>query len=144
MSNDELGPIDYLVVEFPDGRLTGEGSAMLLDAVDRGVVGVLDLEFISKEADGTVRKVEVSELDNPAGVDLGLWDGASSGLLDQSDVDEVGSAIEPGSVAGILVYENLWAVSLATALRRHGARLVADGRIPPQDVLAALDVTEGT
>ena len=142
MTDEELGPIDYLAVEFTAGRFTGEDFSMLLDAVDREVVRVLDLEFIVKDGDGTVRKVEVDQLENPAGVDLTVWEGSSSGLLDASDVAEVGAAIEPGSLAGILIYENLWAVSLAAGLGRHGARLIADGRISPEEIVVALDRTE--
>jgi len=142
VDEDELGPIDYLVVEFPGGRFTGEGFTMLLDAVDRGVARVLDLEFVAKDSNGSVREVELHELPNPDGVDVGVWEGASSGMLDQSDVDEVGSAIEPGNMAGILIYENLWYVSLAAAAHRHGARIIGDGRLQPQEVLTALDLTE--
>ncbi len=142
MNDDELGPIDYLAVEFPAGRFTDEDFSTLLNAVDRGVIRVLDLEFVARDSDGAVTKVDLNQLDNPEGVDLGVWEGVSSGLLDESDFAEIGSAIAPGSLAGILIYENLWAVSLATSLGRHGARLVADGRIAPEEVIEALDVTE--
>ncbi|HYN74722.1 MAG TPA: DUF6325 family protein [Candidatus Limnocylindria bacterium] len=142
MSQDDLGPIDYLVAEFPGGRLTSAAFTMLLDAVARGSVRVLDLEFIGKDPNGTVHIVDVNDLAHPEGVDLGTWQGAASGLLDASDLAEVGEAIAAGSVAAILIYENLWVVSLDDVLHAHGARLVADGRIPPDDVVAALDATE--
>ena len=142
MSDDELGSISYLAAEFPAGRITEEDAAIVLDSVNRGIIRVLDLEFITKDADGAVRRVEVDELENPDGVDLSVWQGAYSGLLDDSDIGEIGGAIEPGSVAGILVYESLWTLDLDAVLRGHGARLIADGRIAPEDVVAALDQTE--
>jgi hypothetical protein len=141
---DRLGPIDYLSIEFPDGRIGAEGFQALLDLVDRQVIQVLDLEFIAKHADGTVGKVDVGDLATPDGVGLRAWQGASSGLLDQSDVDEVGSAIQPGSIAGIVIYENRWILSVFEAWRRSGARLIADGGIPARDVLDALDAAEAT
>jgi Family of unknown function (DUF6325) len=142
MSDDELGPIDYLAVEFSAGRITDEDVSLLLDAVDRGVVRVLDLEFVAMEADGAVRRVDLDELQNPEGVDLSVWQGAFSGLLDESDFSEIGQQLQPGSLAAIVVYENLWTVTLDAVLHRHGAKLIADGRISPEEVLAALDQTE--
>jgi len=142
MSDDELGAIGYLAAEFPSGRITEEDAAIVLDAVNRRIIRVLDLEFITKDADGAVRRLELDELDNPDGVDLSVWEGAYSGLLDDSDIGEIGCAIEPGSVAGILVYESLWTLDLDAVLHGHGARLIADGRIAPEDVVAALDQTE--
>jgi hypothetical protein len=143
VDDDEiLGPIDYLAVEWPGGHVTGEGFELLLDLVDRGIVRVLDLEFIAKAADGSVRKVALGDVEHGGDVDVTTWDAASSGLLDQSDVDEVAAVIEPGSLAGILVYENLWAVPLMTALDRSTARMVGSGRIFVEDLLNALDETE--
>jgi hypothetical protein len=143
VDDDEiLGPIDYLAVEWPGGHVTGEGFELLLDLVDRGIVRVLDLEFIAKAADGSVRKVALGDVEHGGDVDVTSWDAASSGLLDQSDVDEVAAVIEPGSLAGILVYENLWAVPLMTALDRSTARMVGSGRIFVEDLLNALDETE--
>ncbi|MFF9512229.1 DUF6325 family protein [Streptomyces sp. NPDC014724] len=140
--SDETGPIDYLVVEFPAGRpMTGEGLPMLVDLVDRGIIRILDLTFIRKNPDGTVDGVELSELtgDDDA---LTVFQGASSGLLGQEDIDEASAILEPGSAAGILIYENVWAGPFAAALRRSGGRVVADGRIPIQEVLASLDAAE--
>jgi hypothetical protein len=142
VEGDVLGPIDYLAVEFPGGHVTGEGFGLLLDLVDRGIVRVLDLEFIAKSADGTVGKVALGDVEHAGDVDVTMWQGASSGLLDQSDADEVASAIEPGSLAGILVYENVWAAPLMAAIDRSGARLVGEGRIVVEDLLTALDATE--
>ena len=140
--NDEeeiLGLIDYLAVEWPCGHVTGEGFQLLLDLVDRDIVRVLDLEFITKAADGTVRKVALGDIEHAGDVDVTIWDSASSGLLDQSDIDQVAAVIEPGSLAGILVYENLWSVPLMTALDRSSARMVGNGRIIVADLLTALD-----
>jgi len=140
--NDEeeiLGLIDYLAVEWPGGHVTGEGFQLLLDLVDRDIVRVLDLEFITKAADGTVRKVALGDIEHAGDVDVTIWDSASSGLLDQSDIDQVAAVIEPGSLAGILVYENMWSVPLMTALDRSSARLVGNGRIIIEDLLTALD-----
>lgn len=139
MHEDELGPIGYVVVELPGGRFSERGFAMLLDAVERGTVRVLDLEFVAKDGDGTLRKVEVGEIPNPDNVDLSAYEGVSSGLLDESDVVGAGAMIEPGSLAGILVFENVWAIALAEAL---GARLVASSGLSADDIVAALDATE--
>jgi hypothetical protein len=138
----EMGPIDYIVVEFPGNRMTGEGLPLLVDLVDRGVIRILDLMFVRKEEDGSVVGMEIADLTGDGALDLAVFEGASSGLLGEDDIEEAGSALEPGNSAGILVYENLWAAPFATALRRGGAQLVASGRIPVPAVLAALDATE--
>lgn len=145
MSDDllETGPIDFLVVEFPGNRMTGEGLPLLLDLEDRGIIRILDLAFIRKELDGTVVGLSMSEVDD-GGLDITLFQGASSGLLDDEDVAEAASAVEPGCSAGILVYENRWAAPFAAALRRGGAQLVASGRIPINAILAALDADEAS
>ena len=142
MDDDVLGPVDYLALEFPRGHVTGEGFRIVRDLVDRGIVRVLDLEFVAKAADGSVRKVALADIDHDADVDITLWDGASSGLLDQSDVDAVSAAMEPGGLAGILVYENVWAVPLMAAIDRSEVRVLGQGRIEGVDLIAALDETE--
>ncbi|WP_181449607.1 DUF6325 family protein [Streptomyces cyaneus] len=139
---DEVGPIDYLVVEFPGNRMTGEGFPLLVDLVDRGLIRIMDLVFVRKDEDGSVTGMEIADLTGDGALDLAVFEGASSGLLDQDDIDEAGTALEPGSSAGILIYENLWAAPFAAALRRGGARMVASGRIPVPDLVAALDATE--
>jgi hypothetical protein len=143
-SNDlqDIGPIDYLVVEFPGSKMTGEGLPLLVDLVDRGIIRILDLVFVKKELDGSVRGVAIADLDKDGQLDLAVFEGASSGLLAQEDLVEAGGVLEPGSSAGLLVYENRWAAPFASALRRGGGQVVASGRIPVQDVLAALDATE--
>ena len=139
---EDMGPIDYLVVEFPGSRMTGEGLPLLVDLVDRGIIRILDLVFVKKELDGSVRGMAIADFDKDGQLDLAVFEGASSGLLAQDDLDEAGGVLEPGSSAGLLVYENRWAAPFASALRRGGAQVVASGRIPVQDVLAALDATE--
>jgi len=135
---EEMGPVDYVVVEFPKSRLDGTAFPLLVDLVDRGIIKILDLAFVEKDEDGTVRGVELRDLD-VEGVELEMFEGASSSLLDQGDLEEVGVALLPGSAAGVLVYENAWAAPFASALRRGGGQLVAGGRIPIQAILAALD-----
>jgi hypothetical protein len=141
MGDTVLGPIDYLAVEWPERHVTGEGFRLLMDLVDREIVRVLDILFIGKDADGKVSKVEVAEVEHSDALDERLW-GLSSGLLDQSDIDQVAAEIEPGSLAGILVYENVWAVPMWTALDRSSARLVGAGRIVADDLIAALDAPD--
>ncbi|WP_344053998.1 DUF6325 family protein [Streptomyces thermoalcalitolerans] len=138
----EMGPVDYLIVEFPGNRMTGEGFPLLLDLVERGIIRVIDLVFVRKDTDGSVAALELREIGDE--IDLTMFEGASSGLLDQSDLDDAGTALEPGSSAAVLVYENTWAAPLARALRRGGAQMVASGRIPVPALLAALDATEAT
>lgn len=143
MDTIETGPIDYLIVEWGPGY-EPDGSALthLIDLVDRGIIRVLDLVFIRKDADGDVAAVALEQFDLEATPELGLFAGASSGLLDDGDVTEAGAAIEPGRSAAILVYENVWAAPFASALRDTGAQLVAAGRIPINAILATLDQLE--
>lgn len=136
----ESGPIDYLVIELPTANMDGTAFELLLDLVDRGLIHILDLAFMSKAEDGSVSGVALDEV--PGGVDLTIFEGASSGLLGDDDLDEAGNALQPGSTAVVLVYENVWAAPLATTLRRSGAQMVASGRIPVQAIIAALDATE--
>jgi hypothetical protein len=139
---DQMGPIDYLVLEFPGSRMTGEAFPLLVDLVDRGVVRILDLVFVRKESDGSVVGVELADVNGDGELDLSVFEGVSSGLVGEDDIQEAGTVLEPGSSAGILVYENLWAAPFAAAIRRSGGQLVASGRIPVQAVLAALDADE--
>ena len=139
---DETGPIDYLVVEFPGNRMTGEAFPLLVDLVDRGLIRILDLVFVRKDLDGSVVGLELADLNGDGQLDLSVFDGASSGLLGEDDIQEAGEAVQPGSSAGILIYENVWAAPFAAAVRRSGGQLVASGRIPLQAILAALDASE--
>jgi len=138
----DMGPVDYLIVEFPGSRMTGEGLPLLVDLVERGLIRILDLVFIRKGTDGSVEVLELRNVGDE--VDLTVFEGASSGLLDQADLDDAGAALAPGNSAAVLVYENLWAAPLAGALRRSGAELVASGRIPVDALLASLDAAEAT
>jgi hypothetical protein len=134
---EDMGPISYLVVEFPGNGMTGEGFPLLVDLVDRGIIRILDLVFISRQADGTTTRVELADLDGDGRPDLAVFDGVGSGLLDDGDIDDAGSVLEPGSSAGILVFENRWATSFVQALRKGGAEMVAAGYIPQQALLEA-------
>jgi hypothetical protein len=122
--------------------MTGEGLPLLVDLVDRGLIRILDLVFVRKELDGSVSGLAIADLDSDGQLDLAVFEGASSGVLDSDDVEEASSVLQPGSSAGILVYENVWAAPFAAALRRGGGQLVASGRIPVQAILAALDAAE--
>jgi Family of unknown function (DUF6325) len=136
----EIGPIDYLVVEWPAGKQpTGEALPLLVDLVDRGLIRVLDLAFLHKEEDGTIVGLDLSDLALDGDPQLSVFEGASSGLLGDEDREEAGVAIEPGCSAALLVYENTWAAPFARAIRNSGAQLVANGRIPVNAFIAALD-----
>ncbi len=141
---EEMGPIDYIILEWSgDQPVTGEVMPLLLDLVDRGLIRILDLAFLVKAEDGSVAALDFAEV---AAKDAGLaeFEGASSGLLSQEDIEEAANALEPNTVAGVLVWENLWAAPVAVALRRSGGQLVASGRIPIQALIASLDAIEAT
>ncbi|MFF9093975.1 MULTISPECIES: DUF6325 family protein [unclassified Streptomyces] len=137
-----MGPIDYVVVEFPGNHMTGEGFPLLVDLVDRGIIRILDLMFIRKDEDGKVTALEIADVTGDGELDLTVFEGVSSGLLGQDDLEEAAAAVEPGNAAGLLIYENLWAAPFAAALRRGGAQLVASGRLNVQAVLASLEAAE--
>jgi hypothetical protein len=139
---DEVGPIDYIVVEFPGNKMTGEAFPILVDLVDRGIVRILDFLFIRKDLDGTVTGLAIADLDGDGELDLAVFEGVSSGLIDDDDIQDAGAILEPGSSAGILVYENTWAGPFAAAVRRGGGQLVASGRIPVEQVIEALDALD--
>jgi hypothetical protein len=132
-----MGPVDYLVVEFPGNRMTGEALPILLDLVDQGIIRVLDLAFVRKDSNGSVSGISVTDLDIEGAGDVSVFDDAASGLLDDEDLADAASVLEPGNAAGVIVYENTWAAPFAAALRRSGAQLVASGRIPVPALLAA-------
>ncbi|NUP30535.1 MAG: DUF1269 domain-containing protein [Streptomycetaceae bacterium] len=122
--------------------MTGEGLPLLVDLVDRGIIRILDLLFVTKQADGSIVGIDIADFDADGQLDLAVFEGASSGLLGDDDLAEAGAAMEVGTAAGIIVYENLWAAPFATALRRNGARVVASGRIPVEAVVEALETLE--
>ncbi len=134
-SLDAIGPIDYLVVEWPDQQPNGEALPHLIDLVDRGLVRIIDLAFITKADDGTVATLDVNELS----AEFAVFDGAASGLLDEGDIGEAASAIEPGTSAAVLIWENLWAAPLAGALRGNGAQVVARGAVPIDALIETLE-----
>jgi uncharacterized membrane protein len=139
---DQMGPIDMVVIEFPDGEPKGEAAPLLVDLVDRGIIRILDLLFIKKNEDGSVTGVEIADLDGDGVPDLRVFEGASSGLLGDEDVQTAGEGMSAGGAALLLVFENSWAGPLASKLRKAGGQLVAFERIPVQSLLAALDEAE--
>ena len=136
---ETMGPIDYLVIEFPGNRMTGEGVPLLVDLVERGIIRILDLAFIRRDTDGSVAAVAIEDIDGDGSPDFEVFQGASSGLIGQEELSEAAEAIEPGKSAGVIIYENAWAGPLAAAWRKGGAQVVATGRIPVQALLAAAD-----
>jgi|SRR6478752_6632563 hypothetical protein len=143
--SEVLGPVDYLIVEWPAGKEpTGEGLAILGDLSDRGLIQVLDLAFVQKNEDGSVSGLALMDIDADGELDLIGFEGAATGLLDENDYNEAGSALEPGASAAILLYENRWARPFAAAVRRSGAQLVASGRIPHDDLADAVENLEST
>jgi hypothetical protein len=137
----EMGPIDYLLVEWPGRQPTGEAAPLLLDLVDRGLIRIIDLAFISKAEDGSVARLEISDLGDEVEAYM-AFEGASSGVLSDEDTADAANALEAGTSAALLVYENRWAAPFATAVRHSGGQLVAGGRIPIQAMLAALEAAE--
>ncbi|MBK5109905.1 MAG: DUF1269 domain-containing protein [Thermoleophilia bacterium] len=133
--------MDYLIVEWPGRQPSGEVAPELLKLVESGTIRVLDLAFITKGEDGTVSGLEISELGEYA-EEIEMFEGASSGMLDDDDLAEAAQALEPGTAAALLVYENSWAAGFAASVRRSGGQLVANGRIPTQAVLATLEAME--
>jgi uncharacterized membrane protein len=136
---DPLGPISYLVVEFPRSKMTGEGFPALIDLVDRGLIRILDLVFVTRDLDGRTTRVELEALENDGAMRLSVFQGVSSGLIDDSDIADAGAVLDPGSSAGILIFENRLATPFVDALRKGGAELVAAGYIPQDVLLASLD-----
>ena len=136
---DELGPVDYLVVEFPGSNFNGEILPELADLVDRGIVRVLDLVLIKKQEDGSFEGFEFDDIESGSLGQLRELERELADLLSEEDVAAVADALDPGSTAALLVYENLWAAPFASAVRRSGGQLIANGRIPVQALIAAID-----
>ncbi len=134
---DELGPVDWFVVEFPGSKFHGEIAPALDDLIDRGIIRLLDLVILKKDTDGSLEAFELADLDESEIGRLRTYEAKLATLLGEDDVAAVAEAIEPGSTAACLVYENTWAAPFASAMRRAGGQLVADGRIPIQALLAA-------
>lgn len=135
------GPIDFVVLEWADGRPNGaEIAPLIIDLVEKGIIRLLDIAFVSKDADGTATAIDLESL--PEGSAFSEFAGASSGLIGHDDVQEAAAALEPGAAAAILIWENTWVLPVATALRKSGGQLVADGRIPVPAIVAALDALD--
>ena len=141
---EEMGPIDYVVLEWkgeqPDA---GEVQPLLLDLVDRGIIRILDIAFLAKDEDGSVSGIDIGDLKQVAAA-FAEFEGASSGLLGFDDLQEAAAALDPGTSAAVLVWENRWAAPVTAALRRSGGQLVASGRLPIQAIIAALDAVEAS
>jgi len=136
---DELGPVDYLVVEFPGSKFNGEIVPELVDLADRGIIRVLDLVMIKKEDDGSFDAFEISDIEDGEVGALRELESEIAEVLSAEDVERVAAALEPGSTAGLLVFENRWAAPFASAVRRAGGQLVASGRIPVQALIAQFE-----
>ena len=139
---DELGPVDWIVVEFPGSKFNGQIAPALLDLVERDLIRVLDLLVLKKDDDGSLEAFELSDLDQGEVGELRTYQAELAMLLSEEDVTSLGAAIEPGSSAAVLVWENTWAAPFASAVRRSGGQLVASGRIPIQALLAAVEADE--
>ena len=139
---DELGPVDWIVVEFPGSRFSGQIAPALLDLVERDLVRVLDLLVLKKDADGSLEAFELSDLDEGEIGGFREYESELAMLLSEEDVTSLAAAIEPGSSAAVLVWENTWAAPFVSAVRRSGGQLVASGRIPIQALLAAVEADE--
>ena len=142
MTQFDVGPIDYLAVELPGAKLQGKGLTALLDLTERGIIRILDLVVATVDEDGTVAVVELTDLDGDGELDVAVFEGARSGLLSDDDIAQSAELLEPGSAVALLVYENTWAGPFVTAMRESGAELIASGRIPADDVVAALEALE--
>jgi hypothetical protein len=141
-SLDELGPVDWIVVEFPGSRFRGEIAPILDDLTERGTIRVLDLLLIRKAEDGALDFFELSDLDEDEMGSLRAYETELATLLSEDDVNAVAASVEPGSTAALLVWENRWAAPFASAVRRAGGQLVASGRIPIQSLLAAVEAED--
>lgn len=144
MTEQDVGPIDYLVVEFPGGNLKGEAFGALIDLVEAGTIRILDLAVAMVGENGDFTAMEITDLDGDGTLDLAVFEGVSSGLLDQDDLAQSASLVEAGNGIAMLVYENTWAGPFVSALRSIDAEVIASGRIPADEVIAALDALEAS
>ena len=140
----ELGPVDYVVVEFPAGasNFTGEMAAELVALVDSGTIRLIDVLILTKNEDGTIDAMELSDIDGLG--ELQALEAQLADLLAEEDVEHLAAAMDPGSTAGVLIWENLWAAPFAAAARRSGGQLIANGRIPIQAIIASIEADEAT
>ena len=141
---DEMGPVDYVVLEWPNQQPTGEAIPLILDLVDKGIIRILDIAVLAKDSDGTVASLEIGSLGGNGASDFSEFEGAQTGLIGEDDLEEAAGVLEPGTMAAVLVWENRWAAPVAVALRKSGGQLVASGRLPIQAILASLEAAEAT
>jgi hypothetical protein len=141
---DELGPVDWIVVEFPGSKFNGEIAPALADLVDRDLIRVLDLLVLKKDSEGTLEAYELADLDDTELGELRSHEAELAMLLSEEDVNALAAAIEPGSSAAVLVWENKWAAPFGAAVRHSGGQLVASGRIPIQALAAAIEADNET
>ena len=143
MTQMDVGPIDFLAVELPGAKLQGRGLAALVDLTDRGIIRILDLVVVQVDENGFTA-MELTDLDGDGELDLAVFEGVRSGLLDDEDVAQSAALVDPGNAVALLVYENTWAGPFVSAMREAGAEVVASGRIPAEDVVAALEALEAS
>jgi uncharacterized membrane protein len=136
------GPVDYVLLEFHDDHLTGRAAAAVLDLVDRGLIAIYDVVVVGKDQQGAVYALDLAEAADSVVGDFSGLSGARSGLLDQDDMTEAAAAMDPGTLAVLIVFENLWAIPFVSAVREAGAELIASARIPAPDVMAALEALD--
>jgi hypothetical protein len=136
---EDMGPVDYIVLEWPGRQPKGDVVPLIVDLVDRGIIRLLDVAFMVKNSDGAVESIELGELEDGG---FGELEGASSGLIGQDDLEEAAAALDPGTSAAVMIWENRWAAPVAVALRQSGGQLVASGRLPIQSIVASLEATE--
>ena len=143
-SLDELGPVDYVVAEFPEGvsNFTGEMAKELVALVDAGTIRLIDVLILTKAEDGTVDAMELSDVEELG--ELEALETELAELLAAEDVEHLAAAMEPGTTAGVLIWENLWAAPFASAARRSGGQLIANGRIPIQAIIASIEADEAS
>jgi hypothetical protein len=139
----ELGPVDIVVIGFPpDAPRTGESIPLFVDLVDRGIIRVLDVMIIEKAADGTVARLEISELGGEVSAELDVFDGASTGMLGDEDATTAGGAMQAGEAAVLICFENAWAAPFVSSVHRNGGRVIAYERVPAQDLLDTINALE--
>jgi len=138
---EEMGPVDYIVLEWPGRQPQGDVAPMIVELADRGIIRILDVAFMIKNEDGEVESIEIGELEDGG---FGEFEGASTGLIGRDDLEEAAAALEPGTSAAVLIWENRWAAPVAIALRKSGGQLVASGRLPIQSIVASLEALEAT
>lgn len=140
---EEMGPVDYVLLEWPHGRPSEDVAPMIIDLVDRGLIRILDIAFINKDSAGSMTVLDLNHLNGSAGA-FRAFEGASSGLMDYEDLRDAAAALDNDASAAVIIWENRWLAPVAVALRRSGAQLIGSGRVPVQALIASLDALEAT